>query len=467
MQLVSLLLKILAVFLLFLPVLIAASQPVIMQGSDFVMTFYPVGKMVVSGLAQNIYPPPSASSFVDAPFNLYVHQLLSFLPKQYVAVYMYSPLMALFFVPFSFLTAQNALIAWQIFSILVLSLVAWLSSRGDRYLALEYFSMLALFCPIFHTLLIGHLGIVVGLLPLALGYALLSRGKDVAAGMVWGALVLKPQFLPTALLVCGALFFSKRPKATIGLLLGLLIFGLATVFALGPDLFTEWLNSFKMSDTIFAKAGYQFPAYMVVSLPAVIVQTFPGLPATKQVAYGLAGLIGLFALWRGTSILTNVAKPASAQAQPTVETARAHRAAVALVMLEGLFVLPLVLPHFLFYDFCGLGLLAVIAGQGHLWGVEAGRVKFLRVATWWACNLYYVSFMFLPVAPLKQWYALVLVAIFAFFFYKIPGVAAARVDDRQIKAEQASTAAVAPANFEDLDKLDRLDKLDVNESKDG
>ncbi|MBP9094873.1 hypothetical protein KBI23_27890, partial [bacterium] len=64
MQLVSLLLKILAVFLLFLPLIVAASQAVIMQGSDFVMTFYPVGKMVVAGLAQNIYPPPSAMSFV-------------------------------------------------------------------------------------------------------------------------------------------------------------------------------------------------------------------------------------------------------------------------------------------------------------------------------------------------------------------------------------------------------------------
>ncbi|MFA6212711.1 MAG: glycosyltransferase family 87 protein [Candidatus Obscuribacterales bacterium] len=436
MRLVSLLLKILAVFLLFLPLLIAASQAVIMQGSDFVMTFYPVGKMVVEGLAQNIYPPPSATSFVDAPFNLYVHQLLTFLPKQYVAIYMYSPLMALFFVPFSFLTPQHALIAWQILSIAVLALVAWLSSRGDRWLALEYFSMLALFCPVFHTLLIGHLGIVVGLLPLALGYALLSRGKEMSAGIAWAALVLKPQFLPTVLLVCGALLFSKRPKATIGFIIGLFVFGLATVFALGPDLFGQWLNSFKMSDTIFAKAGYQFPAYMVVSLPAVIVQTFPGMPAIKIVAYGLAALIGLIALWRAVTILKsaestkNAKSPESPEsperAENTVESIRARRAALALVMLEGLFVLPLVLPHFLFYDFCGLGLMAIISGQGFLWGSEAGRVKYLRLATWWSCNLYYVSFMFLPVGPLKQWYALLLVAIFAFFFLKIPGVVGSR-----------------------------------------
>jgi hypothetical protein len=89
--------------------------------------------------------------------------------------------------------------------------------------------------------------------------------------------VLKPQFLPTVHARLWGLVFQQAAQGDHWLLLlGLLVFGLATVLALGPNLFVEWLNSFKMSDTIFAKAGYQFPAYMVVSLPAVIVQTFPG-----------------------------------------------------------------------------------------------------------------------------------------------------------------------------------------------
>jgi hypothetical protein len=416
-RLFPLLLKILAIFLLIIPPIIAVKQPAIMQGSDFVMTFYPVGKMVASGLAQNIYPPATVTSFVQAPFNIYVHELLSFLPKNFVAIYMYSPLTALVFVPFSFLTPTYALVAWQLFSTFVLALIAYILSRRETLKTIEYFCMFALFCPIFHTLLIGHVGIILGLLPLALGYAFLSRGRELAAGISWGALILKPQFLPAALLVCGALFFSKKPKAAIGLGCGFLIFGLATAFALGPDMFIDWLKSFKMSDTIFASAGYGFPAYMVVSLPAVLLQSFPfEMRSTAKLGiYALAAAIGLFALVRAVLILRGA------------DDARRYRAALALIMIEALLVLPLVLPHFLFYDMCCLSLLAVIAYQGHLWGAEEQRVKFLRAAVWWSCNLYYLSFMFVSqVADLKQWYALLLVALFALFFAKVPGVAGRR-----------------------------------------
>lgn len=429
MRLFPLFLKILAIFLLIIPPIIAVRQPAIMQGSDFVMTFYPVGKMVASGLAQNIYPPATATSFVQAPFNLYVHELLTFLPKNFVAIYMYSPLTALFFVPFSFLTPSYALVAWQLVSILVLALVAFVLSRRDLLKAVEYFCMFALFCPVFHTLLIGHVGIILGLLPLAIGYAFLSRGRDLAAGISWGALLLKPQFLPAAMLVCGALFFSKKPKAAIGLLSGFAIFGLATAFALGPDMFMAWLKSFKMSDTIFANAGYGFPAYMVVSLPAVLLQSVPFemRAMAKLPIYGLAALIGLFALVRAVKIINGASDT------------RTLRAATTLVMIEGLLVLPLVLPHFLFYDMCCLALLAVIAYQGHLWGVEEQRVKFLRAAVWWSCNIYYLLFMFVAeVTPLKQWFALVLVALFGLFFCKLPGVVAEREE------AQAATAQISP-----------------------
>jgi hypothetical protein len=142
----------------------------------------------------------------------------------------------------------------------------------------------------------------------------------------------------------------------------------------------------------------------------------------------LAALIGLFALWRGTAILNacqaycgDVSLIADA---PTVAEVRALSVLLlALVVLEGSVCFAsgfaaFSLLRFLWSWTCWLSLLV----QGHLWGEEAGRVKFLRLAVWWCCNLYYVSFMFLPVAPLKQWYALLFVAVFAFFFFKIPGM---------------------------------------------
>jgi hypothetical protein len=445
LRLLFLLPRILAIFLLVIPPLVAVRQPALMQGSDFVMTFYPVGKLLLAGRASDIYPPPGAASFVEAPFNKYVHELLTFLPPQYVGIYMYSPLMALLLAPFALGSATQALIAWQLLSIIVLALVAYICSRGERSRGLDYFFMFTLFCPVFHTLLIGHLGIVVGLLPLALGYVLLSRSREGAAGFVWGALLLKPQFLPAAMLVAGSLFLAKRPRAALGLVAGLIVFGLLSCFALGPQMFFDWLKSFKMSDTIFAHAGYGFPAYMVVSLPAVLLQSFPfeARPIAKIFIYGLAAVIGLFALWRATLILRGSGmagvKSGSSGAEggevkdgaATIEQMRQYRAALTLAMLIGLLVLPLVLPHFLFYDMCGLALIAVLAYQGHLWDAEQMRVRQIRTLSWWGLNLYYLSFMFLPVAALGHWYAFLPVLFFGFLLWLTPGFAGKRAGGAQ------------------------------------
>ncbi len=429
--------KILAIFLLVIPSLVAVSQPALMQGSDFVMTFYPVGKLILAGRASDIYPPPTAPSLVEAPFNKYVHELLKFIPPQYVGIYMYSPLMALLLAPFAMGGATEALIAWQLLSIMVLALVAYICGRGERSRALDYFFMFSLFCPVFHTLLIGHLGIVVGLLPLALGYVFLSRGREGVAGFVWGSLLLKPQFLPAAMLVSGSLFLAKRPRAALGLFCGLVTFGLLSCFALGPQIFFDWLKSFKMSDSIFAHAGYGFPAYMVVSLPAVLLQFFPfeARAQAKIFIYGLAAFIGLFALWRSTLILrgnviSGMKAPFNEKAEDgsTIsEPMRKYQAAVSLVMLIGLLVLPLVLPHFLFYDMCGLALIAVLAYQGHLCESERIRVWQIRILTWWVLNLYYVSFMFLPIKSFGHWLACLPVLFFGFLLWLTPGVATARV----------------------------------------
>jgi hypothetical protein len=100
-------------------------------------------------------------------------------------------------------------------------------------------------------------------------------------------------------------------------------------------------------------------------------------------------------------------------------------------MLIGLLVLPLVLPHFLFYDMCGLALIAVLAYQGHLWDAEQMRVRQIRTLSWWGLNLYYLSFMFLPVAALGHWYAFLPVLFFGFLLWLTPGFAGKRAGGAQ------------------------------------
>jgi len=386
-----------------------------MQGCDFVMTFYPVGAMVAAGQAANIYPPADATSFIDAPFNIYAHKLLTSLPKEYVAIYMYSPLVAAVFVPFSLMSATVALGLWQVLSVATLFLVSFMLAGKKRKETVDYFFMMALFCPIFHTLLIGHLGIVLGLLPLAAGYYLWTKNRELAAGFVWGFLAFKPQFLPAAMLVAGALLLTRRPKMLAGLALGLGSFVALSVLVLGPTIFSSWLHSLKMADTIFANPAYGFPEYMVVSLPAVLLQSFPhaARAAAKLPIYGLSAAIGLFTLWHAVKLLR--LKPDGADALDSNTLARSR----ALVMTLGLFVLPLVLPHYLFYDMCGMALICAIAYQQCWSPAQAGIMRLLRRLLWWVCNLFYCGFMFLTVKPLGQWYAFILVAFYALLYYRV------------------------------------------------
>jgi len=403
-----------------------------MEGCDFIMTFYPAGAMVAAGQAANIYPPADATSFINAPFNLYVHKLLAFLPKEYVAIYMYSPLVAAVFVPFSLLKPTFALGLWQDISVATMLLVAFLLAQKRRKETYDYFFMMALFCPIFHTLLIGHLGIVLGLLPLAGGYYLWTKNRELAAGFVWGFLAFKPQFLPAAMLVAGALLLTRRPKMLAGLSLGLGAFVALSVLVLGPAIFSSWLHSLKMADTIFANPAYGFPEYMVVSLPAVLLQSFPhaARAAAKLPIYGLSALIGLFTLWHAFKLLRS-SQAGSADSPDADSLARAR----ALVMTLGLFVLPLVLPHFLFYDMCGMALFCAIAYQNFWLPSQAGTMRALRRTLWWVCNLFYCGFMFLTVKPMAQWYAFILVAFYALLYCRVLRLPATQTGSAPAAAE--------------------------------
>jgi len=450
LRLLSLLPRILAIFLIILPPLFAIRQPEMMQGSDFVMTFYPAGAMIASGQAANIYPPPGATSFIDAPFNLFAHKLLAHLPPLYVAIYMYPPLVAAVFVPFSMLPPPAAMVLWQALSVAVMGIVAYMFAAGSRKKAFDYFFMMALFCPVFHTLLIGHLGIVLGLLPLALGYLLLTQGKEMAAGYAWGFLALKPQFLPAAMLMAGALLLTKRPRVAIGLALGLVTFTGLSSLVLGPEIFLSWLHSFKMSDSIFANPAYGFPEYMAVSLPAVLMQCFSHdqRALAKLPIYGLAAAVGLFTLWRCVRVL----QASGAQGGDEWEKSKSRSRALSLIMTLGLLVLPLVLPHFVFYDLCGLSLICIITYQDYWNPAEGGIMRAVRRLMWWVCNIYYCSFMFLTVKPFKHWYAMVLVVFFAFLFYRVLGLCG-----KEPTTSKALVEALPPVDNAELPPADKTD----------
>ncbi len=375
---------ILSVVMVFVPIILTMKHTQIMQTSDFVMTFYVVGNMVSFGHGADIYPGLHAANFIDSQFNAYAHQLLPSLAKQSTAVYMYSPLVACAFAPFGLLTPIQAMVAWQLTSILALTSCAWIHSRiSENTTFLRLFCVAALFAPVFHQILIGHLAIPLGLLPLSAGYYFLMKERYLAGGFVWALLFLKPQFLPTVLLVIGALTLARQFRPLIGFAAGSALMTVATALCLGPETARKWLGSFRLSDAIFSDPRYNYPHYLAVSIPSAILQLVPAeLRNTAKVpAYALAAVIGLASLWIGTRLL------------------RRHGVKQHLpsVMLMGIMVLPLVLPHFLFYDLVCMVIAAFVI-FGSTWDeVTNRRLKLLRLVTFVILNIYFIFIFFIRV----------------------------------------------------------------------
>jgi hypothetical protein len=340
--------KALATFLLIVPLAASIKFSDLMQSSDYLTAFYVAGRMVLAGNADKLYPAVGASSLLVTPFNTFAHSVLAHMPAQIVAVYMYSPLIACIFVPFAMLPPEYSMFAWQLTSLAILAVSSALIGSLFKKDAVELFFISCLCCAVFQTLLIGAIGIGIGLLPLAGGYYLLMRKQYFYAGLAFALLLLKLQFLPAALLLAGALTLLKRPACALGLGAGVALLSLITALCLSPAVFMHWIASLKLSDTIFSDPSYGYPVYLVSSLPAMIMHLFPMemRNVVKLPCYLMSAFIGLHALWFARALLkANI-----------MELQRV----IPHVMLIAIFVLPLVLPHFLFYDLCVLSLASMI-----------------------------------------------------------------------------------------------------------
>jgi hypothetical protein len=404
-----------AIFLLVLPLIASVAYVELMQRSDFLLTFYIAGRMVIEGRALELYPAPGATTLLTTSFNSFAHHLFPKLPELTTAIYMYPPLTAVLFAPLGYLPPVASIVVWQILSMLSLGVCAFLYSSIAGKKWQDYFFNSVLFLPIFHTILIGHLGIVLGLLPVAVGYWCLIQGKPGWAGLIWSLLLLKPQFLPLVLLVIGSLFLIGRFRAALAFSIGALCLIIIAVGCLGQEVAHNWLGALKLSDQIFSDPRYGYPHYLVCSLPAAVLQTLPyGLRAgAKLILYGLAVAISAHALW----LARKLCKKAAGE----------YLQAVPIVFALGGLVLPLVLPHYLFYDLSVLALVGmVIHGNKHL------ADPFLRrdlLLAWLFVDAYLILFMFIK-SQLAQ--PLALVAVLVILYYRMVKVSYARVADETV-----------------------------------
>lgn len=311
------------------------------QESDFVMTFYVAGDLAAKGRYTELYPSPESRSFIDSPFDKAAHALLPHLPRTTTGAYMYIPLVAGLFVPFSWLDPNSAMLVWQVFSVLALAASAFLLAQIIQAKPSDIFFLSFLFAPVFLTLWAGQLGLAFGLLPLCFGYFLMLREKPLFAGVVWSLLLLKPQFFFPAAFVAIVCAGTQRFRPLIGMVLGVVALLFLTVALFSWPTTLQWLTSHRVSDVYFFSGLQGIPSHLLTGLPANLMVLFsvPVREIVKLPLYTAAAAAWLYGVW---FCLRLKKAQASAPCQ------------ISIALTVGVILASLTLPHLLYYDLCVL-----------------------------------------------------------------------------------------------------------------
>jgi len=307
------------------------------QESDFIMTFYVAGAIAANGRLNELYPDPNARSFIDSPFDKAAHSLLPDLPKTTTAAYMYIPIVAGFFAPFSYLNPNLALFFWQALSVLALAASATMMHWVSGIKTSNLFFLSFLYAPVFLTLWAGQLGLTFGLLPLCLGYLLLRRQWPFVAGVIWALLLLKPQYFLPAVFVTLVCAGAGQFRPLLGIIFGTFVLLLVTVFTFSLPVTVNWLLSHRVSDAYFFAGLQGVPNHLITGLPANIMVLFTAESrgALKLPLYGAAALMWISGLWLCMRLTER-------HSNESLQT--------SIALIVGVVLASITLPHLLYYD---------------------------------------------------------------------------------------------------------------------
>jgi hypothetical protein len=265
------------------------------------------------------------------------------------------------------------------------------------------------------AVLIGQAGIPFGLLPLSVGYWLLSTGSPLAAGFAWAGLALKPQFLPAAGLVSMAYAATGRVRLLSGMILGLCVWVALNYFLVPSGTLTAWIRSLRVSDAIFSSDDYQVPVHLLASIPAdLMMRVSPEARASlKPVLYGFSVGLGLLALWQCRKIL---------RSQLPEELGR------LTVFTTSLAILPLTSPHLLYYDLVILFPMGLILLDHHWSKPPLEGLRRIVIVSWSSISAYLLFFSFVGVFSASSLIELVILsAAWTLFVLKALQVSATAV----------------------------------------
>lgn len=366
--------------LLFLFVYTDITMPKVNQNSDYLMTFHTAGHLVREGKSSELYPPKSATTFSDTDFDKAAHRVLPLLPERATAEYMYMPMVAGIFTPFSLLEPSYSLLAWQIVSLaalVVASILIFSAAKDEGEESSPYLSAwIALtLIPLAISVWIGQVSVVFGVLPLAAGLYFLMKQKDLAAGALWSLCVIKPQFFVPALIMTVALASAKRFKPAIGIACGIASIVGLNLLLFSTSMFGQWLTTLKLAETVYSNLKFGVAQHMATSLPRAIILLTPVDQHTliKPAVYTMSAILGAIGLFFASKLLRSNL-PGNQK--------------VALAAIIAIFATPIIVPHVFFYDYSIFVTAAFLAYAVRWPEALSMRVKSLLWSGWVVVNLY-------------------------------------------------------------------------------
>lgn len=353
-------------------------KPALAQRTDFLNCFYVAGIIASRGSLHELYPPLTADSQVGFDFARVAHSLLPYLPASSQPCWQYPPIDAQFLSLFAGLPSSTALLAWQIVSMCALSAIVYFLSHSAKVHWCIVLSLFIFFFPFFQTLKFGQQGIVLGLFPICAAFYLLHHKKPFIAGLIASLTLLTLKFLVLAGLISLVLVRIER-RMLIGLITGCsLLLGFMLV-SIPVETCLQWLHNIHLSEKYFFEPHFVHNLSLYISLPALLILHFP-------IEFRTLGKVLFYILAFVILVITMLIQWRSTNSTSTLEQK------LRIVFALGFYLMPMVLPHLLYYDLAGIMVANILIWEISAPYIVIQKLRAIAMTSTLVIDAYFIGF---------------------------------------------------------------------------